>query len=126
MPRMNVKGSLLATTVIAGMALSAPAYAQEATTAPAPDQTAAQQPAQPATTDVTPTTPPQQAGNEIVVTGTITRNPAAATASPVVSVTADDIQKRGISTVTEYVQTLTANNAGTVPPSWPTLLSAAK
>ena len=118
MPRMNVKGSLLATTVIAGMALSAPAYAQEATTAPAPDQTAAQQPAQPATTDVTPTTPPQQAGNEIVVTGTITRNPAAATASPVVSVTADDIQKRGISTVTEYVQTLTANNAGTVPPSW--------
>ena len=59
---------------------------------------------------------PDPGGGEIVVTGTITRNPAAATASPVVSVTADDIQKRGITTVTEYLQTLSSNNAGTVPP----------
>lgn len=54
----------------------------------------------------------------IIVTGSITRNPAAATASPVVSITSDDLQKRGIATATEYLQTLTANNAGTVPPSW--------
>lgn len=54
----------------------------------------------------------------IVVTGSITRNPAAATASPVVSVTEDDLQKRGIATATEYLQSMTANNAGTVPPSW--------
>ena len=65
-----------------------------------------------------PSTAAQPSGGEIVVTGTITRNPAAATASPVVSVTADDIQKRGITTVTEYLQTLSANNAGTIPPSW--------
>jgi iron complex outermembrane receptor protein len=56
--------------------------------------------------------------NTIVVTGSITRNPAAATASPVVSVTADDLSKRGITTVSDALQTLTANNAGTIPASW--------
>lgn len=54
----------------------------------------------------------------IVVTGSILNNPAAATASPVVSLTADDLEKRGIVTVSEALQTLTANNAGTVPSSW--------
>ncbi|MGF7155070.1 TonB-dependent receptor domain-containing protein [Novosphingobium gossypii] len=60
------------------------------------------------------------AGEEstIVVTGSITRNPAAATASPVVSVTAEDLTKRGITTVSDALQTLTANNAGTIPASW--------
>ena len=70
------------------------------------------------TTDATPAPAAPADNKEIVITGTISRNPAAATASPVVSVTADDIQKRGITTVTEYLQTLSANNAGTVPPSW--------
>ncbi|MEE4450938.1 TonB-dependent receptor plug domain-containing protein [Novosphingobium resinovorum] len=56
--------------------------------------------------------------NTIIVTGSITRNPAAATASPVVSVTADDMTKRGITTVADALQTLTANNAGTIPASW--------
>ncbi|EJU14624.1 TonB-dependent receptor [Sphingomonas sp. LH128] len=56
--------------------------------------------------------------NTIVVTGSITRNPAAATASPVVSVTADDLSKRGITTVSDALQSLTANNAGTIPASW--------
>lgn len=56
--------------------------------------------------------------NAIVVTGSITRNPAAATASPVVSITADDLTKRGITTVSDALQSLTANNAGTIPASW--------
>ncbi|GLK46932.1 TonB-dependent receptor plug domain-containing protein [Novosphingobium resinovorum] len=56
--------------------------------------------------------------NVIIVTGSITRNPAAATASPVVSVTSDDLTKRGITTVADALQTLTANNAGTIPASW--------
>lgn len=56
--------------------------------------------------------------NTIVVTGSITRNPAAATASPVVSITSDDLSKRGITTVADALQTLTANNAGTIPASW--------
>jgi len=122
MSKFNLKASLLATTVIAGFAMASPAFAQ--TAPPPPGDTTSQDAnsqaqTQSQTTDVTP--PPAAAnpgGGEIVVTGTITRNPAAATASPVVSVTADDIQKRGITTVTEYLQTLSANNAGTVPPSW--------
>ncbi len=130
MSKFNLKASLLATTVIAGFAVASPALAQTAPTAPPPPgtvppppgDTTSQDPnsqAQTPTTDVTPpSTAAQPGGGEIVVTGTITRNPAAATASPIVSVTADDIQKRGITTVTEYLQTLSANNAGTVPPSW--------
>ena len=55
---------------------------------------------------------------QIVVTGSIVRNPAAATASPVTSITADDLTKRGLSSVADALQTLTANNAGTAPPSW--------
>ena len=122
MSKFNLKASLLATTVIAGFAVASPAFAQTAPTAPPPPGDTTSQDAnsqaqtQSQTTDVTP--PPAAAnpgGGEIVVTGTITRNPAAATASPVVSVTADDIQKRGITTVTEYLQSMPSNNAGTVP-----------
>lgn len=54
----------------------------------------------------------------IVVTGTVSRNPAAATASPIVSLTVDDLSKRSISNVADALQTLTANNAGTDPNSW--------
>ncbi len=125
MSKFNLKASLLATTVIAGFAMTSPAFAQTAQTAPPPPGDTTSQDAnsqadtQSQTVDPTPpSTTAQPSGGEIVVTGTITRNPAAATASPVVSVTADDIQKRGITTVTEYLQTLSANNAGTIPPSW--------
>jgi iron complex outermembrane receptor protein len=67
------------------------------------------------------TTAPATQDRTIVVTGSITRNPAAATASPVVSVSADDLNTRGISSVAEALQTLSANNAGTAQPSWSTL-----
>ena len=114
-------GSALTAVALASL-FATPAYAQVAPTTSndsSAQQDAANQAAAQAkpTADATPAPAPADT-KEIVITGTISRNPAAATASPVVSVTADDIQKRGISTVTEYVQTLTANNAGTVPPSW--------
>jgi iron complex outermembrane receptor protein len=119
MPKYTMKGALLATTMIAGFAYAAPALAQVTPTPTDPQENAANVPPQKETSDATPpATQPANTSGEIVITGTLTRNPAAATASPVVSVTADDIQKRGISTVTDYVQTLSANNAGTVPPSW--------
>ena len=63
----------------------------------------------------------KDSGNVIIVTGSIVRNASAATASPVVSVSADDMQTRGISTVAETLQTLSANNAGTAQPSWSSL-----
>ncbi|THD35659.1 MAG: TonB-dependent receptor [Sphingomonas sp.] len=56
--------------------------------------------------------------NDIIITGSISRNPAAATASPVVTTTAADLQNRGVTTVADALQLLTANNAGTAPPSW--------
>ncbi|RKF19363.1 TonB-dependent receptor [Altericroceibacterium spongiae] len=86
-----------ATSLTAFAALSAPAYAQDEAAQSADDQATE---------------------NVIIVTGSITRNPAAATASPVVSVTSEDLDNRGIKTVSEALQTLTANNAGTIPASW--------
>ncbi|MEI9927246.1 MAG: TonB-dependent receptor [Sphingomonas sp.] len=80
---------------------------------------AAQDTPTPATT-VTTTQAPASTEDEqqIVVTGSIVRNPAAATASPIVSVTAEDLSNRGITTVADALQLLTANNSGTAPPSW--------
>jgi iron complex outermembrane receptor protein len=67
----------------------------------------------------TPTpTPVSTDDSAIIVTGSIVRNPAAATASPVVSVSAEDLSNRGITTVTDALQLLTANGSGTAPPSW--------
>ncbi|QDZ09227.1 TonB-dependent receptor [Sphingomonas panacisoli] len=85
-----------------------PAMAQDATAAVAPPVAAAAD--QPQDT--------QASNADIIVTGSITRNPASATASPVVSVTSADLQNRGISTVADALQLLSANNAGTAAPSW--------
>jgi len=125
MSTRHFKGSLFATTIIAGLAVTTPAFAQITPSTTPPEGSAvtptATTPQSPSTAD---TAPPgvksvdPKTGEEIIITGSITRNPAAATASPVISVTADDIQKRGITTVTDYLQTMSANNAGTVPPSW--------
>lgn len=57
-------------------------------------------------------------GQTIVVTGSITRNPATATASPVVSITKEDLAKRGINTVTDAIISTAANNAGSMASSW--------
>ncbi|QDZ08998.1 TonB-dependent receptor [Sphingomonas panacisoli] len=112
-------GSSLSTLALvgAGVAMSAllatPALAQDAAAA-APSTAAA-----PATDDQTqPQTQAPASSGDIVVTGSISRNAAAATASPVVSVTAADLQNRGISTVADALQLLSANNAGTAAPSW--------
>jgi iron complex outermembrane receptor protein len=54
----------------------------------------------------------------IVVTGSIVRNKSAATASPVTSISSVDLQDRGITSVADAVQQLSANNAGADPASW--------
>ncbi|WP_343526533.1 TonB-dependent receptor [Sphingomonas sp.] len=102
---------LLATVAPLSMLLGIPAFAQ---TAPAANQSADSdaQVAQASDQTDAPT------GGDIIVTGSIVRNPAAATASPVVSISAQDLQNRGVTTVADALQLLTANNAGTAPPSW--------
>jgi iron complex outermembrane recepter protein len=54
----------------------------------------------------------------IVVTGSLFRTTGKETASPVTILTSDDLDKRGIDTVQEALQTLTANNGGTLPNSF--------
>ena len=82
------------------LAVAAPAYAQ---TAAAPAPAAAED---------------NDASKEIVVTGTLFRNPGAASASPLVTVSAADLQARGINTIADAVQKLSSNNAGTLGTNW--------
>jgi len=85
-----------------GIALvaAAPAFAQAASTAAAPAADAA---------------PAEQ---EIVVTGTLFRNASAATASPVTVLSSEDLAKRGINTISDAVQSISANNAGSMNQNW--------
>jgi iron complex outermembrane receptor protein len=62
--------------------------------------------------------PSDETAPTIVVTGSITKNPAAATASPLVVMSAESLTQRGINTVSDALQNLAANNAGTMPTSW--------
>ena len=55
---------------------------------------------------------------QIVVTGSISRNAATATASPIVSLSADDLSKRGLTTVSDALLATAANNAGSLASSW--------
>jgi iron complex outermembrane receptor protein len=55
---------------------------------------------------------------QIVVTGSISRNPATSTASPIVSLSSDDLSKRGINSVTDALLATAANNAGSLASSW--------
>ncbi len=97
----HVLRSGIASTAMGLALLATPAFADDA--APKPAEASAE------TKDV------------IVVTGSITRNPAAATASPVTVLSADDLSKRGFTTVSDALQTLSANNAGTIGSNWSAL-----
>lgn len=86
-----------------GLALVAmPAFAQDASaTAPqAEDEEAASAP--------------------IIVTGSILRRVDTETVSPVTVLSAENLEKRGLNTVAESVQRLSANGAGTIQQGWNT------
>lgn len=107
-------GSALRALALTGAGLmigiAAPAFAQDAT----------------AQTNATPTAdqaaPAQdngaQSSQDIVVTGTLFRNAAAASASPVISLTATDLANKGINTVSDALQRVAANNGGTLNSNW--------
>src|SRR5688572_29483101 len=57
---------------------------------------------------------------EVVVTGSILRRTDAETPSPVTVISAETLEERGINTVAEAVQRLSANNAGTIQQGWNT------
>src|SRR4051794_1864645 len=122
MSKVSFKGSLLATTVIAGMALATPALAQNQTvpeTAPPapvtptdtqgnapPAAPSAQTP--PAGVQTSETAAPAEptSAQEIVVTGTLIRNPNLVASAPVTVVGHDEIQLRQNNTAEEALRTI--------------------
>ena len=108
----TLRQRLLASTLLIGAAvLSTPAYAQPEDN----DPNAGQPPA-----------PVQQSSAEseddtITVTGTLFRQRTTdETPSPVTVLSAESLQQRGINTVSEAVQRISANNAGTIQQGWNT------
>jgi iron complex outermembrane receptor protein len=61
---------------------------------------------------------PAGADEEIIVTGSIIRRTAAESPSPVTVLSSEALEFRGINTVSEAVQRLPANNAGTIQTGW--------
>ncbi|HUE79811.1 MAG TPA: TonB-dependent receptor [Sphingomicrobium sp.] len=116
------KGSLLATTVIAGLVIANPAYAQDASNLPgtqtAPeDETSGPDPDAPAS-EQAPLQQEVDTPQEIIVTGTLLRRTNTETPSPVTVLSAESLDQRGINTAAEAVQRLSANNAGTIQDGW--------
>lgn len=103
---INLRGSTALTAlVLAGAMFATPAFAQEASS-------------QDDETSVSEETATQ--GEEIVVTGSLFRRTNTETASPVTVLSAETLQERGINTVSEAVQRVSANGAGTITQGWNT------
>ena len=83
------RASLLATTVIAGMAYASPAFAQDA---PPAENTATDDQAPGVTTQEAATQEAASEGEDIVVTGTLIRNPNLEQSTPVIVTTSDAIE----------------------------------
>ncbi|HXG81542.1 MAG TPA: TonB-dependent receptor plug domain-containing protein, partial [Sphingomicrobium sp.] len=130
------RAALLGTTVIAGMAFTAPAFAQgqpaptptqpgqtspaEEGPATAPDPNTTENPVPSTTGQATATGQATQEGDEIVVTGSILRRTNTETPSPVTVLSSESLAQRGINTAAEAVQRVSANNAGTIQAGWNT------
>lgn len=93
---ITLRGSTaLSALVLASALFAAPALAQDTSTPGSVGEETASQ------------------GEEIVVTGSLfRRDPNVEGTSPVTTLTADDLDKRGVNTVQEALQTLSANNGG--------------
>ena len=59
--------------------------------------------------------PNRDTAEAVTVTGSILRNPNLSGANPVTHLTATDLARRGITTVAEALQTVTANGSGNIP-----------
>ncbi len=109
--RTSLRQGAAVSAMIAGL-FAVPAFAQS--TAPTPDDATtlpAPAPQESAT---------QETGDEIVVTGSLIRRTNAETPSPVTVLSAESLEQRGINTVAEAVQRLSANGAGTITQGWNT------
>jgi iron complex outermembrane receptor protein len=62
----------------------------------------------------------EPAMEEVIVTGSILRRTDTETPSPVTVLSSESLEERGINTISEAVQRLSANNAGTIQQGWNT------
>ena len=62
--------------------------------------------------------PAVETGDSIVVTGSLIRRTDTETPSPVTVLSAETLEQRGLNTVTEALQRLSAGNAGTITQGW--------
>lgn len=105
----------------AGTLFAVPAQAQ---TLPPPPPEADEVPAQvdpnaPAPGEAAAGTAVDTSGEEsIVVTGSLLRRTTTETASPVTVLSSESMEQRGINTVSEALQRVSANNAGTISGGW--------
>ena len=98
------------TALCGALLIAVPALAQEAAPAAAPAQDMAA---------AAPTAAAQEApGDSIVVTGSLIRRTDTETPSPVTVLSAETLEQRGLNTVTEALQRLSAGNAGTITQGW--------
>ena len=118
MSKSTFKGSLLATTVIAGVTLASPAFAQNPPQPPAPvtptDTQGTTPPAAPS--DQTPPAGIQSnesakpaeptSASEIVITGTLIRNPNLVASAPVTVLGHDEVQLRQTNTAEDILRTI--------------------
>jgi iron complex outermembrane recepter protein len=100
--RAVLRGST-AVWAIALVGIAAPAFAQDAAPAPAPAAAAAAD---------------EPAPQEIVVTGTLFRRTDRETASPLTVLSADTLNKAGITNVADAVRSIAADNSGSIPTSF--------
>jgi iron complex outermembrane receptor protein len=122
-----LRGSTALTALFFGAGLIAtPAMAQDATNQPgtqSSDPTTTTGAPTPGTDDqAAPVTNANEGSEneEIVVTGTLFRRTNAETPSPVTVLSAETLGQRGLNTVAEAVQRVSAGNAGTITQGWNT------
>ncbi|MFV0624045.1 TonB-dependent receptor plug domain-containing protein [Sphingomonas sp. ac-8] len=109
--KRSVLRGTTALSALVFVGVATPAFAQTSTTV-APDE---------ATTALAPApqeTATETTGADIVVTGSILRRTDAETPSPVSVLSAESLAQRGINTVAEAVQRVSANGAGTITQGW--------
>ena len=98
------RATLLTTTLLMGAAFASPVFAQDVTPTNAGDVDCSVSPSDPACVG------PDEASQTIVVTGSILGRTDTETPSPVTTVTVENLDQRGISTIQEGLQSLASNN----------------
>ena len=106
MSKSYLKGSLLATTVIAGFAIAVPAYAQDAPPPPATTDEGTTANTGPGAQPAEAVPAAQDEGGEIVVTGTLIRNPNLTSSSPVAVIGQEEIQLRQPTSAEQILRTI--------------------